>query len=176
MIFADYVRTLKKHFKRKISDQELCEILFDSIISPLDLKNRNNEVLTLDKAEVSRIMNGRKNIPKILQDHVYDQIVLDDLEEYFDTKIITELVPDKSDICYQLMNLIEETEDMSPSRKANLRLLANPKFVSLFLAEMFICMIRQNTDPLRQNPKSFSNVTEPILQICGITMTNGLII
>lgn len=70
MVFAEYVSVLKKYFKQSISNDELCGILFDAIIFPADLKNCNGEIFTLDKAEVSRIMNRKKNIPKKLQEHV----------------------------------------------------------------------------------------------------------
>ena len=85
MVFAEYVNVLKKPFKHSISGNELCRILFDAIIERLDLKNRNGELLTVDKADISRIMNGKKKIPTALQGHVWDKLVIDGLEEYFKT-------------------------------------------------------------------------------------------
>lgn len=66
MTFANYVNVLKKHFKQSISNNMLCGILFDAIILPLDLKKRNGEDFIVDKAEISRIMNGKKKIPTAL--------------------------------------------------------------------------------------------------------------
>lgn len=60
MTFADYVGVLKKHFKKKISNEELCGILFDAIITPLNLKNQRGKDFILDKSEISCIMNGKK--------------------------------------------------------------------------------------------------------------------
>lgn len=134
MFFSDYVSTLKKHFKKSISNDELCGILFDAIIIPLDLKNQNGSDFIIDKADISRIMNGKKKIPKALQDHIYDKIVLDELEKYFEKNIIEKLVPEISDLCHQLMQLIEKDENLSPAHKATLRLLVNHKSTSLFLA------------------------------------------
>ena len=84
----------------------VCANFFDAIIIPADLKNRNGEILTLDKAEVSRIMNRKKNIPRALQEHVRDKKVINGLENYFETNIVAELVPDTSDLIHQLLNVI----------------------------------------------------------------------
>ena len=144
MIFADFVNTLKKHFKRAISNEELCGILFDAIIEPTDLKNRKGELMTIEKGEISRIMNQKKSMPSALRDHVYDNAVLDGIGEYFQTQIVEELVPDRSDLCHQLMRLIDEDNDISRDHKATLRVLANPNTVAVFLAEAFIYVIRQD--------------------------------
>ena len=174
MVFAEYVNVLKKHFKQSISDKELCGILFDAIIEPLDLKNRNGELLTVDKAEVSRIMNGKKKIPTALQEHIWDKPVLDGLEKYFEINIVAELVPDTSDLCHQLMNLIEQDENISSAHKATLRLSADPKSIALFLAETFVYVISLNSTS--ETDKSSNNVAiqKPILKICGITASNEL--
>ena len=172
MFFSDYVSTLKKHFKKSISNAELCGILFDAIIIPLDLKNQNGRDFIIDKADISRIMNGKKKIPNALQDHIYDKIVLAGLEEYFEQNIIKELVSETSDLYHQLMQLIEKNENISPAHKATLRLLANHKSASLFLAETFILAIRQDGTSTKFDDNTATN--EPILKICGITTSNEL--
>lgn len=172
MFFSDYVSTLKKHFKKSISNAELCGILFDAIIIPLDLKNQNGRDFIIDKADISRIMNGKKKIPNALQDHIYDKIVLAGLEEYFEQNIIKELVSETSDLYHQLMQLIEKNENISPAHKATLRLLANHKSASLFLAETFILAIRQDGTSTKSADNTATN--EPILKICGITTSNEL--
>ncbi|MBQ6006671.1 MAG: hypothetical protein IJL14_10560 [Selenomonadaceae bacterium] len=151
MFFADYVTILKEHFKQPISNDELCGILFDAIILSADLKNRNGEILTVDKAEVSRIMNLRKNIPTALQEHVWDKKVQAELENYFEQQIVSELVPDTSDLLHQLMNLIEEDENISSENKNKFRLLAKQKSIALFLAEAFSYVIRQKNKLVRKS-------------------------
>ena len=176
MTFADYVKVLKKHFKKKISNEDICGILFDAIILPLNLKNRNGEDFIIDKAEVSRIMNGKKKIPTALQEHVWDKPILDNIIEYFETNIVSELVPDKSDLCHQMMNLIESDKNISPAHKAALRLSATQKSISLFLAEGFIFTINQdiNSTPPKIEDSSNMSYTKPILKIYGITAGNEL--
>ena len=85
------MRTLKSHFKKKISDPELCEILFDAIITLLDLKNQRGNDFIVDKSDISKIINGKKKVPTALQEHVYDKLVLEGICEYFERNIIAEL-------------------------------------------------------------------------------------
>lgn len=134
MTFTDYARTLKNFFKRPVSDVELCQKLFDAIIKPLDLRNRKGEVLTFDKADISRIMNRKKNIPKHLQAHIHDKVVCENLHDYFEDNITTELLDDTSELRYRMMNLIKRDKNISPARKEKLRLAAKQEAVSLFLA------------------------------------------
>ena len=174
MTFANYVNVLKKHFKQSISNNMLCGILFDAIILPLDLKKRNGEDFIVDKAEISRIMNGKKKIPTALQEHIWDKPVLDGLEKYFETNIVAELVPDTSDLCHQLINLIEQDENISPAHKATLHLSANPKSTALFLAEAFIYVVKPDSISETIKPSVKAVIEKPILKICGIAATNEL--
>lgn len=142
MFVADYVQAVKKYFKRKISNDELCEILFDAIIIPADLRNRNGEILTVDKADISRILNRKKNLPNALRKHVWDKSVQNSIDKYFETKIVAELVPDTSDLIYRLMNLIEADENISPARKTKLRNMSKESPIT-FLKEVFVYTLRQ---------------------------------
>ena len=56
-------------------------MLFDAIIEPSALKNRNGEIWTVDKAEAGCIMNRKKNIPKALHNHICDKKIHDRLEK-----------------------------------------------------------------------------------------------
>ena len=159
MVFAEYARVIKRHFKHKISDADLCEVLFDAVIEPLDLRNRNGEIWTVDKAEVSRIMNRKKNIPKALRNHIHDKKVQDGIENYFRTRILPRLVDDTADLIWQMMRLIDGDKNISPSHKENFRDMASPQSASLFLSEVFIHVLRQknkSTQPARRQEYTFA--------------------
>ena len=157
MVFAEFANILKEHFKKKISDEKLCGILFDAIIFPADLRNRHGEILTVDKAEISRIMNRKKNIPNALQEHVWDKEVQESLDKYFATQIVDKLVPDTSDLCYRLMKLIDNDSDISPPRKAEFRNTAERSAI-LFLKDAFVHAIRQ------KNKSARTTVNKPALK------------
>lgn len=171
MIFADFVNTLKGHFKKSISNEKLCGILFDAIIAPADVKNSSGEVLTIEKGEISRIMNQKISMPIALQDHVYDNAVIAGLSGYFKTHIVSELAPQKSDLCYQLMTLIEADQNISPDSKVRFRLTANEDCIATFLAEVFIYVIRQDN---KKRPTAGAAEHQPTLKLCGITESGEL--
>ena len=173
MYFADFVNVLKRHFRRTISNDELCGILFDSIIRPSDLKNRNGEIPTIEKNEISRIMSRKINIPSLLREHVYDEAVFNGLTEYFQVNIVSELVPDQRELFHQIMKLIDADDDISPEHKASLRILANPNSVAAFLADAFVYVIRHENKS-RIPKETAAELSKPILKLCGITASDEL--
>lgn len=179
MKFPDYINILRKHFKKSISTEELCRILFDSIIIPANLTDSHGEILTIGKAEISRIMNSKKNIPVQLQDHVYDNEVLESMNTYFQDNIVTELVPDTADLLHQILQLIDTDTDISPSHRASLHLQATSSMISLFLADVFIYVLRKDNKSTTTekttpavNDTASTTPDMPDISLCGITL-NG---
>ncbi len=173
MVFSEYVTVLKKHFSKSISNEELCGILFDSVIVPLDLKNKNGDTLVIDKRTVSKIMNDRQNVPFLIRDNIYETAVLSGLVEYFYQNIVSELIPQKEDICYQLMELVNADPHISPQHRAEFQILATPSSIATFLAELFIYAatndvhVNHDVNATTKNKKTNSSSSELI--ICGIS-------
>ena len=177
MKFPDYISILKRHFKKSISAEELCRILFDAIIGPANLTDSHGEMLYIDKTEISRIMNCKKNVPVQLQDHVYDDAVLAEMNEYFRQNIVSELVPDLSDLFHQMFQLIDADPDISPAHRASLRMQASNQTVALFLADLFVYVVRQeNKAPSKEvkpspvNGAAGPNGDTPQIALCGIAV------
>ena len=177
--FPDYISILKKHFKKSISVEELCRILFDSIIIPANLTDSHGETLDIDKAEISRIMNHKKNISVQLQDHVYDDNVLAGMNTYFQDNIVSELVPDPSDLIHQMLQLIDADSDISSAHRASLHIQASPATFALFLADVFVYVVRKenkatSTTEIVSHPTEMTVPTRqeenvPQITLCGIT-------
>lgn len=146
MLFSEYVHILQNHFKSSIGNYELCKILFDFVIIPAKLYNSkdNTEYLTVSEGTVSKIMNGLAPIHTQIRDHIYDEEVLDGLIKNFIEDIVPELNPEKDDLCFQLMEIIKK-DNISPLRKANFEMLANPETLASFLAQAFIYAIVTNS-------------------------------
>lgn len=165
MTFVDYAIILKGNCKRRISNENLCEMLFDAIIKPLDLRNRKGEILSFDKADISKIMNRKKNIPNILHENVYRKVVQESIVEYFEMKIVPELFDDTSDLIYQMMNRIEKDKNISPAHKEKLRLSANKDSVSLFLAEAFVYVMGQKNKSAKTNQSVKAEMKKPVVLV-----------
>ncbi len=184
MRFPDYINILKNHFKQTISIEELCHILFDSIILPANLTDSHNEPLYIDKSEISRIMNYKKNIPSLLQEHIHDDEVLSTMNDYFQKNIVSELAPDTPDLLHQMLQDLATDNHISPSHMATLHLQATDATLALFLADIFIYVMRREnkqTHSVRKITPSISNslsVNKPLevpeINLCGITLSNAI--
>ena len=180
MLLAKYIELLQKHFKKSISNEELWNLLAGSVIDPLNLKNKNGEVLYYDKRVVSELMAGKKNIPVKIRDNIYEQAVLDTIVAYFETNIVSELMPDIDDLCFQLIKLIEADEELSPQRKASFRLLAHKNTIAAFLAECFVLVVTKGnkTKPhetdLTSDERDIVSPLPPTLQVKGILIDGFL--
>ena len=144
MDFPDYVKTMRPFFAKSIGNEELCGILFDSIIDPLQLKDKNGGLLFYDKTYISHIMNRKRGVPVNIRDNIFEPKVTSSIVSYFQKNIISALAPNKDDLCYRYAKLIEADESLSPSHKGRLLMLANEASMAAFLAELFVAAICQS--------------------------------
>lgn len=140
MYLKEYLKTIQQNFSTHISEEELFRLLFDSIIIPLNLTGSNGEPLDYSKSYISSILNRRRNIPSILRDNYYNPTVIDGMREYFEQNILSELIPAKEEICYQMMNIVKEDPSISPQGKLQLQMIAHPSTLSVFFGStLWVC-------------------------------------
>ena len=72
MTFSDYVLILKKNFKVPIAQDNLCRIIFDSVITTAKLTKTDGNYLDFDTADISKILYRQKNIHTEIQSHAFD--------------------------------------------------------------------------------------------------------
>lgn len=141
MFLGDYVNVLKAHFCKSISNEDLLRLLFESVVAPLDLRNKKGDPFILDKATASKIMNGKQNAPRLIRDNVYEHAVLLGLVTFFEDNIVSELVPKREDLCFQLMELLRADPMISPQHLVEFQMLATPASTAAFLAETFTYVV-----------------------------------
>ena len=144
MLFGDYLKIVKTSFSDSITDEDLCRLLFDSIITPLSLTGRTGELLDYDKNKVSDIITGRRKIPSQIKSNIYNKRVTKGLTEYFETNIVPELVPDKTNLIQEILSLFDSNEFVSTSEKNSLLLLSSQTTIAAFLAQAFCLAIQYN--------------------------------
>lgn len=171
MRFGDYLKTIKGHFIESISNEDLCLLLFDSIIIPLDLKTTSGDPLGYSKGRISEFISGKAPIPKSIRDGFFDKRVTSTIAGYFEINIANRLAPELDDLCYQMMELIDCDTSISPTSKSNLRLLASSKSIDLFLVQCFGYALRNEDPNLYDKPLIIENensITAPNLSLAGI--------
>ena len=180
MLFSEYVRILQNHFKSSVGDAELCRILFDFVIIPADLRNSKDQdsILTISPGTISKILANSAPVHTQIRDHIYDDVVINDLVKSFSEDIVPELNPENEDLCFQMMEIIK-CDNISPSHKAEFELLAKPETIAPFLAKVFIYAVVTNgsngKQPIDQTILQDSTFTrESALSIKGITKNRRL--
>ena len=172
MRFSDYFEVIKKNFAKSISNDELCLLLFDSVINPLELTNSKGDIVNYGKQRLYEFARGEKPVPGRIRDNVYEPEVVSSIVDYFDQNIVSELVPNREDICYQIMRLVEEDETISPVVKANLQMIAKPDTVALLLAQTFGYAIRADLGISIGSDDHKNSVRKPALYLMGIDGTS----
>ena len=178
MQFGEYVNILKKHYKVTISDQVLCTTLFDFVIEPAKLKDKNNELLTIPNSSISRMLNGIAPIHTKIRDNIYNDAVITALGDNINTHIVPELIPDDiDDLCFQIMQVIEK-DPISESRKAQFKIIANKNNITAFLCQTFIYAITSNETNTNEDNKNNEVIVEnnpsSELVLRGISDINNL--
>ena len=141
MFFPDYVKLLKKNYKKRPGNDDLCTTLFDSVIGPLDLKSKNNEMVTFSSALISNIMNRKADIPGHIRDNIYEEKVADTIVDYFEKYIVSDMRPEKEDICLEFMKVLSKDEDLSKQRLVEFKMMARPETFALFLSQLFVYVV-----------------------------------
>lgn len=144
MKFRDYFDVIKGNLAKGIANDDLCRLLFGCVIDPLDLRSTSGEPLYYSKGFLSDLLNSKKKMPKQIKENIYEQKVSDTIADYFEQYIVSELVPQHEDICYQIMQLVDADDSIAPESKADLRMLAKTETIAVLLAQVFRYAIRDN--------------------------------
>lgn len=170
MLFGDYLKLIKNSFSDTITDEELCRLLFDSIVYPLNLIGKTGDLLDYDKNKVNDFISGRRNIPAQIKGNIYNKKVTKGLPEYFGTNIVPELVPDKTNLIQGMLSLFDSNESLSASERNSLQLLSSQTTIAAFLAQGFCFAIQYNdhkNTPSDLKENKLSSLQSP-LYLAGI--------
>ena len=144
LVFATFLQLIKdswKSGKRRISQADLINLLYDAVSIPTGLTNQNNDVLTVDKSVASKIFHRKKggNINYSIQSHSNDKKVLETIELYFEENIIPYILePKKEDLILKLRNIIENDSKIAEGTRTKLLISASKQLLAKFLSDVYI--------------------------------------
>lgn len=144
MLFSDYVIILKTHCKKRIGEKRLCDYLFEPVIENATLDEDETRPIDISKESVSKMMKGVYPVHQFIRDHIYDNSVIDNLVKAFQTSILPLLIDDSQDLCYQMLQKIEQ-DNISPAHKSEFKMMAKRETLAPFLADVFVHAISTNT-------------------------------
>ena len=169
MNFSEYFNLVRRYLKKKISKDELCMLLFDSVIEPLDLTNANADVVSYNAARLNEIANGKRPVPVQIKENIFEDEVAATIVDYFSRNVVPLLTPNHEDICYQMLQLINADNSISPASKMQLRMLAKSETIAAFLASAFTYAVRYDPDLDKViEDTQGQTIEKPCLHLVGI--------
>lgn len=178
-VFSIYVEKLKKAWRGGISDMDLIELLYGIIAIPIQLKDKNDEIIGCSKSTASDIMNRKANVHRKIKAHSQDEAVKAGIVNEFKTQVVKKLLSSMvAGLIEELKNEIKES-DILESRKKELLALAKADTLAEFLAETYLESLipdnkiveapEENESEAQESHEFKSHPLEPIETPKGIT-------
>lgn len=150
LVFATVISELKTSWAESISDPEMIELLYDAVALPTGLLNQNGDTITVPKGTASKIVNREVggNVRQDIRTHSTDQKVLDSIEDYFKTEVISKFLKgSEDDLIHRLKAIINNDGEIADDKKAELLALGNKKTLAKFLASVYLYSLSRKNVP-----------------------------
>ncbi|MCD8200759.1 MAG: hypothetical protein LUD47_01625 [Clostridia bacterium] len=141
LVFATVHKEIQAAFAQEISDKDLILLLYDAIISPLNLLNKNGETIDISVKTASAIVNRKPGgeVLETIRIHSNAQKVKDTINDYFQNYIVSELLDTSvDDMIEHLKKIIEGDDEISNLMKQDLNNLGNKETLAQFLSNVFL--------------------------------------
>lgn len=141
-VFATYVNEIKVACANPGGNDWLIGLLFDSIVKPTCLEDKNGELLMVTKSFASELVNRKRNVPKKIKKASCESCVTESIEKYFEEKVVSELQPTaKSTLIHKINTLLSEDPAISDLDKTRIGALADLSTIAAFLAQSFLLVL-----------------------------------
>ncbi len=160
LVFATVILELKKSWGETTADPDFIELLYASIIEPLDLSNKKGDAITVNKSTASKIVNRQRggNPNKTIRNNSDKPAVLSSIENYFGNNIVKRLLSGtEDDLIQRLSVIIQNDSGISEAKQTELLALANKKTLAKFLASVFLYSLSRNNVLDDASPKKKPN-------------------
>lgn len=147
MKFKEYIGLVKRLLRDNVSNSDLLDLLFRHVIDKYRIQNKNGEPYAFDdKGNVSRIINGERNVPKELTSHFNDSEILISMADYWETTLVKRLTKDDLFIYREIRSILDNDFFIHPSNKRIYYYLLAKKQFGVLLANMLIESVRTGKD------------------------------
>ncbi|MCF0106026.1 MAG: hypothetical protein HUJ53_04640 [Holdemanella sp.] len=111
---AMFLKKIETVLLGAISEEDLINLLIKSIVTGATVKNRNDELLYIDKQRTSKIMNNQSNVPLPLRKVLSNDITsVDSLEQHFEKELRPILIPEKMQgLCCELTDYLISCDEL----------------------------------------------------------------
>lgn len=150
---ASYILTMKKYaINSSISNEDFTRELFAPFVTAGNVKDKNGELLELNKSRVSRLLAGKDDVPSAMRNVLSMLDIAEGTAEGFSDFLADNIDAHRHD---------DLVADVSQLAGAVLTKRAKNNDISMFLAEVFIEAVKINNVAI-DNKVRLSGTTEAI--------------
>ena len=134
-------------YATKLTNEDLVNILLACVYEPLDLKDKNGNPYYAGKGECSYLLKGKRDVKLEIQRGTSKKEVIDHAEAYFESFLISKILPSLlDDFLENMRTIITYDASISEPKKEKLLSIANKGSLANFLANVCLYVIsRPNT-------------------------------
>lgn len=134
-------------YATKLTNEDLVNILLACVYEPLDLKDKNGNPYYAGKGECSYLLKGKRDVKLEIQRGTNKKEVIDHAEAYFESFLISKILPSLlDDFLENMRTIITYDASISEPKKEKLLSIANKGSLANFLANVCLYVIsRPNT-------------------------------
>lgn len=160
LVFATIAKEIKSAFKKRISNPDLIMVLYDSVAVPVGLKNKNKDVIVINKGTASKIMNRQKGgeIREDIRMHSQDEQVTAGIKRYIEGFVFIHFLPGKDvQLLKNLIEIISNDNSMNQEAQAYLLSLAKKETLAEFVGRSLLYSFSVPNVPEQENTSDASN-------------------
>lgn len=174
MKFKEYIGLIKRLLRDNVSNSDVLDLLFRYVIDKYRIQNKNGEPYAFDdKGNVSRIINGERNVPKELTSHFNDNEILIKIADYWETTLVKQLNDDALFIYREIRNILDNDFYIHPSTKRIYYYLLAKKQFSVLLVNMLIESVCTEKDVTLKVEKN-DNISDVTICLNSIDKDNNV--
>ena len=166
LCFAKIMTEIKATLRETTANEDVVYLLFDAIVSPLELTNKDGNPLEIDKAVASGLINRKRNVPTQIKNSASSKKVIESIYDYFEKSVLPRLASDReSDLLEILKTCIERDNSIAPDTKNSFLEKGNKDTLAEFLADVFLYSLKKENKIDVMSPDGGKQNTDPPSEI-----------
>lgn len=145
MSFSKYAVAIKSALKDATANEDVTELLFNSVVFPVSLINKAGDPFTVSKETASKLFNQLINVPREIRKASVAQEVTSSIYNYFSKNVLPRLLPGlEQDLLLKLTTLIKEDISIANDIKNSFQANAQKNTLAEFLADVFLYTLKKD--------------------------------
>ena len=144
LCFSTFAVEIKGALKEATANEDVTELLFNSVVFPVSLMNKKSDPFTVSKETASRLFNRLINVPQEIRRTSVSPEVAASIYNYFGKNVLSRLMPGlEQDLLLKLTTIIHADDSIPDSTKNDFISKAQKNTLAEFLADVFLYTLKK---------------------------------